>query len=236
MFLSGCATSVGNNVDPWESWNRSVYDFNKSLDKNIAKPLASGYKTVTPDAVELGFSNVFSNLNDAPTMVNNLLQGKVVAAMSDLSRLLINSSFGLAGLWDPATRMGLEKHKEDFGQTLAVWGVESGPYVMLPLLGPSTLRDASAYAANPESDWLENAEYIPNRKQLSHIRTRNQVKLLELIGTRASLLKYDDLLKASQDEYTFVRDSYLQFRNYDISDGEISDDDDDCDEEDECYF
>ncbi len=222
-FLAGCASTGENPDDPWEDWNRGVYSFNKSLDENITKPIAKGYKAITPDPVEKGISNVFSNIEDVPIMVNNLLQGKVVDSLSDLGRFVINSTVGVAGIWDPASHMGLEKHDEDFGQTLGAWGVGSGPYVMLPVFGPSTVRDTSAWPAN---------SYLDPINQIDHIPTRNQATVLSLIDERAALIAFEEQLKDATDEYAFIRDVYLQNREYKVLDGDIPFDDE-CDEEDD---
>jgi len=227
LLNAGCTTTGDNKNDPWEDWNRGVYKFNKAIDKAIAKPLTQGYKAITPDIIETGVSNVFSNLNDVPTMLNSLLQGKFKDSFSDLGRFVINSTVGVAGLWDPATRLGLDKNDEDFGQTLGAWGFDSGPYMVLPILGFSTLRDTLAYPVNSETNLLN---------QIDHIPTRNQAKILELIDKRASLIKYEELLKDAIDEYTFVRDSYLQNRRYKVLDGDIPFEDEECDEEDDCDF
>ena len=229
LILSGCASTGTNPQDPWEGWNRNMYSLNKTLDK-VAKPVAQGYQAITPDFIETGVSNVFDNLGDIPNFLNNLLQGKPVDSLSDLARFVVNSTLGIAGLWDPASSMGLEKHDEDFGQTLAKWGVGDGPYMMLPFLGPSTLRDTFAIPVDSEFD-LTN--------QIKHIPTRNQVKILELIDVRVSIMPLEDQLKSASDEYTFVRDVYLQNRKYKIFDGDLPlDDDFECDEEDEedCEF
>ncbi len=223
LVMGGCAGTGKNSQDPWESWNRGVYSFNKTMDKYIAKPATQGYKAITPDPLEKGISNVFSNLGDIPNMINNLLQGKVGDSVSDLGRLLVNTTLGIGGLFDPASDMGLEKHDEDFGQTLGAWGVGSGPYVMLPFLGPSTLRDTAAYPANSFLDPIDH---------IDHIRTRNQVKFLALIDKRADLMKYEDQLKDATDEYLLIRDVYLQNRRYKVLDGNIPFEDD-CEEEDE---
>jgi len=229
LVLTGCASTGENKDDPWEGWNRGVYQFNMAIDSAIAKPVTKGYKAITPDFVETGVSNVFSNITDVPNMLNNLLQGKVIDSFSDLGRFVINSTVGIAGLWDPATSIGLKKHDEDFGQTLGAWGVGSGPYMMLPLLGPSTLRDTAAFPVNSETDLIN---------QIDHIPTRNQTKLLELIDKRSALLEYDDLLKDAIDEYAFIRDTYLQNRKYKVLDGDIPFEDEECEEEDEedCDF
>ncbi|MET1255342.1 VacJ family lipoprotein [Aliikangiella maris] len=226
IAMTGCAGKSTHKGDPWEQWNRKVYDFNKSVDKTIAKPLTQGYKAVTPDIVEQGISNVFANLGDIPTMVNNLLQGKVVDSMSDLGRIVINSTIGIAGLWDPATEMGLMKHDEDFGQTLGAWGMNPGPYIMLPFLGPSTLRDTAAFPADSKLDLFN---------QINHIPTRNQLTFLQLVDQRSALMKYEDQLRDVADEYAFIRDFYLQNRRYKVLDGNIPFEDD-CENPDDCDF
>jgi phospholipid-binding lipoprotein MlaA len=230
VTITGCASSGSNPSDPWEGWNRKVYSFNKAIDKTVARPITVGYKAVTPDVLETGVSNVFSNLGDVPNFLNNLLQGKPTDSMSDLARFVINSTLGIVGLWDPASSMGLQKHDEDFGQTLATWGVSDGPYVMLPLLGPSTLRDSIAYPVDSEIDLIN---------QIDHIRTRNQIKIIELVDKRAAIMSLEEQLESANDEYIFVRDVWLQNRKYRIFDSEIPlDDEFECEEEDEddCDF
>jgi phospholipid-binding lipoprotein MlaA len=228
MATVGCASQGGNKDDPWEGWNRGVYQFNKTIDDAVAKPITLGYQAVTPDIVEKGVSNFFSNIEDVPNMANNLLQGKIGDSFSDLARILVNSTVGIAGFWDPASEMGLPKHDEDFGQTLGAWGVGSGPYVMLPLLGPSTLRDTAAYPANRETDPLET---------IDHELTFYEAKILGLIDKRAKLIPLEAQLEDVIDEYAFIRDVYLQNRNYKVLDGNIPFDSD-CDEdfEEDCDF
>ncbi|TQV82897.1 MlaA family lipoprotein [Aliikangiella coralliicola] len=227
--LGGCATTTEpNKDDPWEGWNRGVYKFNKALDTAIAKPVTKGYKAITPDVVEKGVSNIFSNLADVPTMINNLLQGKVTDSASDLGRFVLNTTVGLAGIWDPASKLGLEKHDEDFGQTLGAWGVGSGPYVMLPLVGPSTLRDTAALIVDAQMDLIN---------EIDHKRTRYEVKVLQMIDGRARLMALEDQLEDATDEYAFIRDVYLQNRRYKVLDGDIPFEEE-CEEEDEedCEF
>ncbi|MCW8999653.1 MAG: VacJ family lipoprotein [Kangiellaceae bacterium] len=228
FIISGCASKNGNPDDPWEGWNRKVYKFNKVIDDNIARPVAKGYKAITPDPVEKGVSNIFSNLEDVPTAINNLLQGKLVDSISDLGRFVVNTTVGIAGIWDPASKMGLQKHDEDFGQTLGAWGVGSGPYVMLPFLGPSTLRDTASLPVDSKTDLINQIEHIP---------TRNQTTVLELIDRRAGLLQLDSQLEDATDEYAFLRDVYLQNRRYKVLDGDIPFEEE-CEEEDEedCEF
>jgi len=233
LVVGGCAsTNIESTdpADPWEGFNRKMYSFNKGLDKVIAKPLTLGYKAITPDFLETGVSNVFDNIRDIPNFLNNLLQGKGMNSISDLTRFIVNSTLGIGGLWDPASSMGLTKHDEDFGQTLASWGVSDGPYLMLPLFGPSTLRDA---AALPVDSKFNPISYIDDNG------TRYQLTLLDLIDQRSALLSFEDQLESATDEYTFVRDVYLQNRKFKVFDGNIPMDDDfGCEEEDEedCDF
>ncbi len=230
MVICGCASTGTNQADPWEGWNRKVYSFNKALDKSVSKPLTKGYKAITPDFVETGVSNVFSNIGDIPNFINNLLQGKAGDSLSDLARFIVNSTLGIVGLWDPASNMGLAKHDEDFGQTLATWGVGEGPYVMLPILGPSTLRGSIGLPVDAKIDPLSYVDHIP---------TRNQLKILELIDKRSALLEFEDQLESATDEYGFVRDIYLQNRRYKVFDGNLPFEDDfECedDEDEDCDF
>lgn len=233
MVVTGCASNgtnkEANKDDPWEDWNRGVYKFNKVVDENVAKPVTLGYKAITPDVVETGISNVFSNFEDVSNATNNFLQGKFGDSVSDVGRLLVNTTLGIGGLWDHASEMGLEKHDEDFGQTLGVWGVESGPYVMLPFLGFSTMRDTAAYPVNRKLDPIE---------EIDHDLTRYEVKILQLIDTRSSLLPLEEQLKDVIDEYAFTRDVYLQNRRFKVLDGDVPFEDDECEEEDpeDCDF
>jgi len=244
--LSACSTTQGSHPhDPLESWNRGVYKFNKAVDNTVAKPLAQGYKAVTPDFIETGISNLFANINDIPNMLNNLMQGEFKRSASDLGRFLINSTLGVAGLWDHASKMGLEKHDEDFGQTLAVWGVDSGPYLMLPILGPSTVRDFGADLSGfvigevSEQDgdhWDWNSNPL---KRIDHIPTRNLLLLMELVDKRAGLLEFDDQLANAADEYAFVRDVYLQNRKFKVYNGDMPlEDEFECEDEmsEDCDF
>ncbi|WP_144394921.1 MlaA family lipoprotein [Pleionea sediminis] len=222
FLLSSCATS-DNKVDPYESYNRKIYDFNRSIDKAVLQPVAKGYKAITPDPVETGISNFFSNLDDFGVMINNILQAKFIDASSDLGRILVNSTLGLAGLFDPASAMGLEKHDEDFGQTLGAWGVEPGPYLMLPFLGPSTLRD---FSGEPVDNYLDPL------KEIDKDSTEYQLKGLRLLDQRADLLSLEEQIENAIDEYSFVRDAFLQNRKYKVYDGDLPFEDDfECDPE-----
>lgn len=198
------------NPDPWEGFNRAMYRFNDTLDRYALKPIAKGYRAVVPDPVERGVSNVFGNLGDVGTLVNNVLQLKLHNAASDLARITMNSTFGLAGIFDLATPLGLEKHDEDFGQTLGYWGVPSGNYLVLPFFGPSDVRDGIGLIPDGYIDPVWNIDDIP---------TRNSLYGLRVIDKRASLLKVENII--SGDRYLFIRDAYLQRRQYLINDGHV---------------
>ncbi|WP_260407215.1 VacJ family lipoprotein [Pseudomonas fluvialis] len=199
--------------DPWEGVNRSIFTFNDTLDTYALKPAAQGYQYVTPQFLEDGIHNVFNNIGDVSNLTNNLLQAKFEDAGVDTSRLIFNTSFGLLGFFDVATRMGLQRNDEDFGQTLGAWGVNSGPYVVLPLLGPSTVRDTAAIL--PQS-------YLQPYGYMDHVPTRNVTRGVDVIDTRASLLSAEKLI--SGDKYSFIRNAYLQNREFKVKDGEVEDD------------
>jgi phospholipid-binding lipoprotein MlaA len=199
--------------DPWEGVNRGIFRFNDTLDTYALKPLAQGYQAVTPQFLEDGIHNVFGNIGDVTNLANNLLQGKVHDAGVDTTRLIFNTTFGLLGFFDVAKHMGLQKSDEDFGQTLGAWGVGSGPYVVLPLLGPSTLRDAPARI--PDS-FLNVYPYI------DHVPTRNVTFAVDIVDTRASLLDAEKMI--SGDKYVFLRNAYLQNREFRVKDGQVEDD------------
>lgn len=218
--LGGCATSAAMNPrDPFEPANRAVFAFNDGVDQVLIKPAAQAYRAVLPQPVRNGVRNFYGNLWDPWIGVNNLLQGKVEWAMNDLFRFVVNTTFGLAGVNDVATDMGLDKHNEDFGQTLGRWGFESGPYLVLPILGPSSVRDgtgliADSYAYLP---W-----HIPTWRKWNHyVAWRNSLTVLGFVSLRETLLDADRVLReAAIDRYAFVRDAYLQRRRNLVYDGE----------------
>ncbi|MGH6609756.1 MAG: MlaA family lipoprotein [Burkholderiaceae bacterium] len=216
VVLSGCATippDSGNDPrDPLETFNRQVFEFNDVVDRAVLKPVAEVYRDVLPQGMRDCIGNVFSNFREPSNAVNNLLQGKPVDAASDVCRLVVNSTMGLLGCFDVARQMGLEKHSEDFGQTLGRWGIGNGPFLVVPILGPSTLRDAiGIYGAEP---YLDPNFYIEN------IRVRNAILGTRLVDQRAQLLGADDLISdAALDKYRFVRDGYLQRRRNQVYDG-----------------
>jgi phospholipid-binding lipoprotein MlaA len=208
--LSGCAGP--NPRDPYEGVNRAVFKFNDTIDEAALKPVASAYKSVLPTFVQTGVNNFFGNLADVWTAANGFMQGKGEQGMNDVMRVALNSTFGILGVLDIASEAGLRKHNEDFGQTLGYWGVQSGPYVVLPLLGPSTLRDTAALPLDFKAD-------IWQYKDPVHVR--NIGTGIRLIDKRANLLDATDLLEeAALDRYEFVRDGYLQARESKVHDGE----------------
>jgi phospholipid-binding lipoprotein MlaA len=214
--LVGCA-SIPAGVepspnDPWEPFNRSVFEFNEGLDAYFLKPVVAGYRFVLPEFVRDGIYNFFSNYSDIYTALNNLLQGKPAYAFNDLMRVVVNTTFGLGGLIDMATPGGLEKHKEDWGQTFGVWGVPSGPYVVLPFFGPSSVRDTFGTVADLETDYL--FKYIPD------VGLRNSITALRVVNARNTYYEAGDLLDgAAIDKYSFMRDAYIQRREYQINEG-----------------
>ena len=209
-LIQGCATGTDPR-DPFEPFNRGVYNFNEGVDRAILQPVARGYRAVLPQFIRSSVSNFFSNINDIVVALNNLLQGKFVAAYTDIGRVAINSTIGLLGLFDVASDAGIEKHDEDFGQTLGRWGFADGPFIMLPLLGPSTGRDTVGRVGDYFSDPLTYVDPTHNRYQLFGTR---------IVNRRAELLDASTVLQtAALDPYEFVRDAYLQRRRHLIYDG-----------------
>ncbi|MBD3609576.1 MAG: VacJ family lipoprotein [Gammaproteobacteria bacterium] len=213
LSLSGCASSgkVTDERDPWEGFNRSIYSFNENVDNYVMKPVARGYQFITPRWIDTGVSNFFGNLGDIPNALNNLLQAKPLDFVGDLTRFGVNSTIGLAGFFDVATPIGLEKHNEDFGQTLAVWGIGNGNYLVLPFLGPSSIRDGAGWVG----DFNSEPYYHHNDES-----TYYTLLSLDFIDTRADLLGASRVLEqASFDPYTFHRETYFQHRQNLIYDG-----------------
>lgn len=212
MALQGCATvKSADPRDPWESMNRSVYNFNDAVDTIAIKPIARVYDNVVPKLVQTGVHNFFGNLGDVWSMANSALQLKGQHAAESFMRVSVNTVFGLGGVLDIASEMRLERHKEDFGQTLGFWGIKPGPYVVLPIFGPSTLRDTVAFPVDYKGDPI---------RQINDDATRYGLVTLRVTDVRSGLLQAVDTLKeASLDPYTFVRDAYLQKRQNDVYDG-----------------
>lgn len=210
-ILAGCAVN-GDPRDPLEPLNRSIYSFNEGLDRVALKPLAMGYQTITPEPVRNSVRNFYSNLDDVTVFANNLLQFKVEQASSDLLRVAFNSSFGLFGLIDIATPMGLKKHNEDFGQTLGRWGVGSGPYLVLPFFGPSSFRDGVGLAVDSMTTDLVY--------QNDHVPSRNQTAALRIVSRRADLQDAKEAIdEAALDGYEFTRDFNMERREALVQDG-----------------
>ena len=205
--------------DPFQSINKKTHNFNQTLDANLATPVARIYKIITPDILEIGVTNFTHNVEDLSVALNNILQGKINEGVSDIFRFTINSTLGLAGFIDIASNLGFKKHDEDFGQTLALWGIPDGPYIVLPGLGPSTLRDTLAMIP----DAFLTPLYVIN-----HDRTSYSLTAIDLIDTRARYLGLESVVIG--DEYLFYRDAYLQSREFDILDGKVEDDFDDFDD------
>ncbi|WP_289101755.1 VacJ family lipoprotein [uncultured Marinobacter sp.] len=203
-----------NTDDPYENWNRKVYAFNDAIDRWFLRPVASGYRTVTPDIVDRGVTNFFNNLTEIRNFTNSLLQLKGESAVVAFGRFTFNTVFGLGGIFDVATAWDLPERPEDFGQTLGHWGVGSGPYLMLPLLGPSTPRHFSGLAS--DSFMLPSAWDAVDSPEWYYLRT------LQIVDKRADLIPAESFI--SGDQYTFVRNAFLQRREFLINDGKITED------------
>lgn len=211
MAVTGCASN-GNPLDPLEPMNRAIYGFNEAIDRAVFKPIAETYQTVAPRPVQSGVRNFFSNLNDVTVLANDVLQIKVEPATRDLFRVTINSTVGILGLLDVAHEMGLKKHKRDFGQTLGYWGSSSGSYLVLPLYGPSSVRDAAGRLIDAlYFDPIQNREAFPHR---------TGVVTLDAIDTRAAHLDGKRAMDAAAlDPYEFSRDLFLEYRDIQINEG-----------------
>lgn len=210
LLLGGCA-STGNPRDPFEPVNRGIYQFNDGVDRLVLKPAAEVYKAVLPQFVRTGVSNFFSNLNDVIVALNNLLQGKLLQSLSDVGRIAVNTTVGLLGFVDVATEIGLEKHNEDLGQTLGYWGIGDGPYLVIPLLGPSSARDGVGVFGDYKTNPLTYVDPT---------RDRNALYAVNLVHRRYELLDASRVLEtAALDPYEFVRDAYFQRRRNLVHDG-----------------
>jgi phospholipid-binding lipoprotein MlaA len=202
-LLSGCAATGKDPRDPWESYNRRITDFNVALDENVLEPVAKGYQMVFPGVLRSGINNFFGNLSDVWSTANNLLQAKPRETAASLLRVSINSTLGLLGVIDVATELDIQRHREDFGQTLGRWGVAPGPYLVLPVLGPSTLRDAAALPVDWKGDLLNSAG----------AKIQAPLSVLRVVDLRANFLGAGNVLEAAAlDKYTFIREAYLQRR------------------------
>ena len=218
VLLTGCASGPNADPrDPLEPLNRGIYRFNNTLDDVVLKPVATAYRDVTPVRVRQGVGNFFGNLEDVWSFVNNVLQLRGEAALDSLQRIGVNTVLGWGGIFDVATEMDIEKHTKDFGHTLGRWGIGSGPYLVLPFFGPSTLRDAVALPI----DWKADLVW-----QVSNIPTRNTATALRLVDKRSDLLRASAMLEeAALDQYTFIREAFLQRRRSVIFEGNPPDED-----------
>lgn len=207
------------NHDPWEPLNQRIFSFNKFMDDKFIRPVAQGYRNNMPRPVQRGVRNFFNNLNDVTVLMNNVLQLKLGDAANDTGRLLLNTTIGLGGFLDVATGAGLEKNNEDFGQTLGAWGIGPGPYVVLPLFGPSTLRDSFGFGVDV---YTSPIHYVDD------VTARNSLHALNTLDTRVEALQLDTMMFG--DEYIFIREAYLQQREYLVTDGQVDDDWDDWDD------
>ena len=211
ILLSGCATTGNHPQDPFEGFNRAMFQVHEGVDMVLLKPVAKAYDTVTPDLVQTGVTNFFSNISDVWIAVNNLLQGKIQAAASDVARVLVNSTIGVGGVLDVASKLELEKHSADFGETLAVWGVGEGPYLFIPILGPRTTRDTFGAIVDSQADPVLHLE---------DVEVRNSLLGLRAVNARANLFPAEKVLdEAAIDKYNYLRDAYLKARRYEVYDG-----------------
>lgn len=222
LVTTGCATTAGSSaadaeppkpskVDPWENWNRKVFSFNDAIDTAVIRPVATAYEKVVPQLVRTGVTNFYGNFADAWSAVNNLLQGKIADGAQDVMRVGANTLFGIGGLFDVATELGLDSQREDFGQTLGYWGIKPGPYVVWPLLGPSTVRESFAMPLD---------RYVGPGLAFSDGSTQYSLMFLGLLNERANLLPTSRMLDdMALDKYVFVRDAYLQRRRSLVYDG-----------------
>jgi phospholipid-binding lipoprotein MlaA len=228
LLNAGCASRKASkpesepNVDPLEVINRPIYKFNDVTDRYILRPVAKGYQFITPNVVETGVSNFFDNITYPITIVNGFLQGKFKQGFADTGRFVVNTTIGLLGLFDPATPIGLERHEEDFGQTFAKWGIPAGPYIVVPLLGPRTVRSGIGTFADTQVNPLI---------LYSNTSVRDKLLILWAIESRAALIGPDKLVFEAFDPYLFVRDAYLQNREFLINDGVLNETDEGFDDD-----
>ena len=211
-LLSNSASAQAESYDPWVEMNQHVFAVNDYFDQLLVRPIALTYTSITPRVLQIGVGNFFDNLQDVNIAINDFLQLKIQEGISDSSRVLINSTMGIGGLMDVATNLGLDRNEEDFGQTLGVWGVETGPYLFLPVFGASNLRDSFGL--------MVDAVFNPIRF-LENIEARYSLYLMDELDFRSSLLAYDELIIG--DRYLFVREAYVQNREYVVNDGEVTD-------------
>ena len=216
-LLAGCATTdMGTPGDPLERMNRATHRFNDSVDRTVLKPVATGYRNHVPQVIRTGVNNFLDNLAFTTTIVNDFLQLKIKDTLVDLGRFTVNTTLGIGGILDPATHFGIPRNDEDFGQTLGRWGVPAGPYVVLPFFGPSTIRDAPSLYADVQTD-LRVGPYLDSTTEWALVG-------LSFVNRRAELLPFDSSVDSAYDRYAFVRDAWLQRREYQVKDGNVPDD------------
>jgi len=219
ILLSGCSYQnelINDPIDPLENINRSIYTFNENLDEALLEPAADGYDYITPNFLQKGFNNFFDNINYPVTIINQVLQGNIEESLQDTLRFTINTTIGIFGLFDPASRMGLPEHDEDFGQTLAVWGVKEGPYLMLPFFGPKTLRSLTGDLTDVLFNPLLN---------IDDTNLKIKTNLINILQDRSDLSTLEEELDNSFDPYQYIKDSYIQNRKYKIYNGNVTEDD-----------
>lgn len=217
LVLTGCASTDPKSTDVWEGWNRGTQEFNDDVDKAILKPVATGYEKITPEPIDQGVTNFFSNMNDIGVTINDVLQFKMLQAGMDLSRFIINTSIGLGGMIDVASMVDLPKHNEDFGQTLGYWGIPSGPYLVLPLVGPSSPRDLVGMIGDAA---LNPLTYVSIFGGAVGSAASGGASAVDVTDTRAGLMSTEKVVnEGSVDRYDFIKSSYQQHREYEIYDG-----------------
>ncbi len=222
FFMTNTLAFAEEDVDPFEDINRTVYEFNETVDDNLLEPASRAYKDHVPEVAQDRVSDFFGNLRDVSTLANQILQFKPLESAETLGRILVNSTIGLGGLFDVASDMGLTTDDEDFGQTMGVWGVEQGPYVVLPLLGPSTVRDGAGLFVDVTSP----ANMINEMDDIGFI----SASTMNIVDKRVELLPATDMLDLSDDPYTMMRSSYLQKRKFDVFDGSLPVEEDEFDD------
>lgn len=232
IILSACSATAPHPNDPWYGWNRATYTFNDDADRFVIKPVAEAYEWITPEFVDDGVTNVFDNISDVRVTINDFLQLKMAQGGMDLSRFLINSTVGLGGIIDVATMFDLPKHDEDFGQTLGVWGVESGPYLVLPLFGPSSPRDAAGRIGDALFNPLTYVAFIGGAASIA----TSSAKALDIADTRADALSSEKIIDEAASssvngQYNFIKSAYEQRREYLTNDGASSEEDIEFDDE-----
>ena len=223
ILLSGCSYQhelTNDAMDPLESKNRTIYAFNENIDEALLEPAADGYDYITPNFLQKGFNNFFDNINYPVTIINQILQGNIGESLQDTLRFTINTTIGVFGLFDPASSIGLIEHDEDFGQTLAVWGVKEGPYLMLPFFGPKTLRSLTGDLTDILFNPLLN---------IDDTNLKIQTNLINILQDRSDLSTLEEELDNSFDPYQYIKDSYMQNRKYKINNGNLADDDEEVD-------